>query len=58
MTREDKKFPAGEGEISSLIASLIDEAAKEDVPPRLRALAQQLESALDRRDVDRSNPNN
>ena len=58
MAGEQKKTVQPDGEISSLIGSLIDEAAKEDVPPRLRALAQQLEAALDRRaQIERNSGN-
>lgn len=45
---QDKTPVTVEGEIAILISDLIEEAAKEPVPPRLRKLAQQLEAALAR----------
>jgi len=46
---ENKKSPDRQGDVSNLITELVEEATREDVPPRLRELALQLEAALARR---------
>ena len=48
MAGEDNNRPAVDGDLGGLINSLIEEATKEQMPPRLRALARLLEQALDR----------